>query len=260
MRSRISVLGSGWLGLPLAKHLLSIGCEVRVSTTRETRCAELRAEGLDAYRVDIASLESGSDDFFEADTLISAITSKDESAFSELTKRLEVSPVRHVLFVSSTSVYPDDADRVSEGDGRETEASPLRRIEKKLQTGRTFDTTLLRFGGLFGPGRHPGRFFRRGGIVLDPDAPVNLIHLDDCIGIIEAIIRQEAWGETFNACADTHPTKSEFYSRATREAGMECPGFSATSANRYKVVDNRKIREKLGYTFVHPDLMTAPLG
>jgi nucleoside-diphosphate-sugar epimerase len=176
-----------------------------------------------------------------------------------LVERLESSPVRNVLFISSTSVYPDDAGRVSEGDGKESRSSPLYRIEKLLQAGRTFETTVLRFGGLFGPGRHPGRFFRRGGVVLDPDAPVNLIHLDDCIGIIEMIIDRGAWGEVFNACADTHPTKSEFYTRATREAGMERPGFSATGEDRYKIVENRKVREKLAYDFVYPDLMTAPL-
>jgi len=255
--SRISILGSGWLGRPLATHLQSLGYRVRVSTTRASRLPELVAGGLAAEVIDITCPDEDFSTFLEADVLICAITSKDQAGFTRLVKAVEASTVRQVLFISSTSVYPDQAGMVREGDGKESESSPLYRIEKLFQSSVVFATTVLRFGGLFGPGRHPGLFFRRGGVVLDPDAPVNLIHLDDCIGVISAIIRIGAWGEVFNACAETHPTKREFYSHATRLAGMDCPGFRATEEQQYKVVDNRKLHTRLGYEFIHANLMVS---
>lgn len=254
---RISILGSGWLGRPLAAHLQSLGYQVRVSTTRASRYSELVAGGLDADVIDITRPDEDLTTFLEADLLICAITSKDQAGFSRLVRAVEASTVRQVLFISSTSVYPDHAGIVREGDGKESESSPLYRIEKLFQASEVFATTVLRFGGLFGPGRHPGLFFRRGGVVLDPDAPVNLIHLEDCIGIINAIIRTGAWGEVFNACAETHPTKREFYSHATRLAEMECPGFRVTEKQDYKVIDSRKLRTRLGYELIHPDLMVS---
>jgi hypothetical protein len=47
--------------------------------------------------------------------------------------------------------------------------------------------------------------------VQQPYAPVNLIHRDDCIGIINAIIEQNVWAEVFNGCADTHPFKADIH-------------------------------------------------
>jgi nucleoside-diphosphate-sugar epimerase len=255
--NRISIVGSGWLGRPLAVHLQSLGYQVRVSTTRASRLPELVAGGLDPEVIDITCPDEDFSTFLEADVLICAITSKDQSAFMRLVRAVEASTVRQVLFISSTSVYPDLAGIVREGDGKESESNPLFRIEKLFQASEVFTTTVLRFGGLFGPGRHPGLFFRRGGVVLDPNAPVNLIHLDDCIGIISAIIRTGAWGEVFNACAETHPTKREFYSHATRLAGMDCPGFRVTEKQDYKVINNRKLRTMLGYGFIHPDLIAS---
>jgi hypothetical protein len=42
----------------------------------------------------------------------------------------------------------------------------------------------------------------------NPDAPINLIHQTDCIGIILKIIEKNSWGETYNAAAQcTLPAK-----------------------------------------------------
>lgn len=256
---RISILGSGWLGQPLALQLQARGYSLRVSTTRQVRVDALTSAGLDAMIIDIARLDGAIAAFLDADLLICNITSKDLHGFASLVRALEESPVRNLLFVSSTSVYPNDAGRVREGDGKEAGDSPLLQIEQLLQASNRFRTTVVRFGGLFGPGRHPGRFFRRGGVTLDPDAPVNLIHLDDCIGIIQAIIAQQAWGHVFNCCAPSHPSKREFYTRATQLADAPCPNFAATASVNYKVVDSLQVQQVLGYRFRHPDLLTTNL-
>jgi len=108
---------------------------------------------------------------------------------------------------------------------------------------------------LIGGSRHPGRFFRGGKTVKNPDANVNLIHLDDCINILDRIVANDLWGEVFNACADTHPSKREFYSHAARVMGAPLPDFEDSDERSFKIIDNRKLKRVLDYEFLHPDLM-----
>jgi nucleoside-diphosphate-sugar epimerase len=157
--------------------------------------------------------------------------------------------------VSSTSVYPVDSGMVTESDGKESPDHPLTIIENRFMQNGNIEATILRFGGLIGYSRHPGRFFRGGKTVKNPDSNVNLIHRDDCINIIDRIVSKDLWGETFNCCADTHPSKREFYSRAARQLGAPLPEFEESYERPFKIIDNRKVKQKLAYEFLHPDLM-----
>ena len=250
----ISLLGSGWLGLPLARHFKSEGYSVRVSTTSPGRLEALECEGLHPFVIDIGSLSSELQDFLQVGTLICDIPSKNIAGFVHLVAEIEKSPVQNVVFVSSTSVYANDAGVVRESDGKELDSSPLIQIEELFTGSDHFSTTIVRFGGLVGYSRHPGRFFSNGRAVSDAQARVNLIHRDDCINIISEIIQQGAWGETFNCCADTHPSKKEFYGRVIQMLGVE-PEFVHSNSNSYKVVSNDRVKQVLNYRFQHPDLM-----
>lgn len=163
--------------------------------------------------MDIDQLDDISE-FLNSDILIINITSKNLSGFRDLIKQIEISSIQKVLFISSTSVYQNLNREVSEDEQAEDRESPLWQIEQQFQASGRFQTTIIRFSGLVDSRRHPGRFFLNGRRIPQADAPVNLIHLQDCLGIIEAVIHQQAWGEVFNGCADTHPTKREFYSYA----------------------------------------------
>jgi hypothetical protein len=76
--------------------------------------------------------------------------------------------------------------------------------------------------------------------------------------MIKTIIDQQAWGEIFNACADTHPSKREFYSYARSLLDLEPPTFSTHNESNYKIVSNDKIKQQLNYQFIYPDLMQIP--
>ena len=162
-----------------------------------------------------------------------------------------------MIFVSSTSVYPNDAGLVHEGDGKESPDHPLFRIENRFRESPGFSTTIVRFGGLIGYSRHPGRFFRSGKTVSNPDSGVNLIHRDDCIAILERLVANGPWGEVFNCCADTHPSKREFYSHAASQLGSDPPRFEDSPDAPVKLIMNEKVKRVLDYEFVHPDLMAV---
>ncbi|WP_237132346.1 NAD(P)-binding domain-containing protein [Pseudohongiella sp. O18] len=251
----ISILGSGWLGLPLAQHFLQAGYTVNASTTSDSRVADIESIGANPFIVDIDSFAQSIENFLKANILIINIPSKNIDGFSQLLHEIEKSDIENVLFVSSTSVYQETNTTITESDGVESVQSPLLNIENLFRSSGKFKTTIVRFGGLIGYSRKPGMFFRKGKSVRNADSNVNLIHHDDCIGIINGIIEQEVWGDVFNCCADTHPTKREFYTLAAESIGRPAPEFESQDTRSFKIISNQKVKRVLGYTFKYPDLM-----
>jgi len=239
----------------LAERFVTQGYRLKISTTSPDRLPTLAALPGEAFIIDISKPLDDIDAFLQSATLIVNITSKDIDGFGRLVRKIEASEVQAVLFVSSTSVYPDSCKVVSEAAGEESPEHPLVIIENLFRHSRQFRTTIVRFAGLIGGNRHPGRFFRGGKVVKNPDANVNLIHRDDCINILDRIVANDLWGETFNACADSHPGKREFYTQAAKMAGAPLPDFEAGDDRSFKIIDNRKLKRVLGYEFLHPDLM-----
>jgi nucleoside-diphosphate-sugar epimerase len=254
----ISILGSGWLGLPLAQRFVAQGYGVKTSTTSASRLQTLSSLCTESFLVDIGKPLINIQSFLKSTVLVVNITSKDIDGFKALVQEIETSEVRKVLFVSSTSVYPVDSKTVTEADAKESPDHPLTIIEKLFVESAKFDSTILRFAGLIGYSRHPGRFFRGGKTARNPDANINLIHRDDCINIIDGIVTNNLWGETFNGCADTHPSKREFYSQAATQLGAPPPAFEESDDRSFKIISNEKIRRRLNYDFVYPDLMAIP--
>jgi nucleoside-diphosphate-sugar epimerase len=267
----VAVLGCGWLGLPLAKALVAAGYPVVGSTTTPTQLLTLRDAGITPYLLRLGNDFSPTD----ADTLRTMLTGVDVLVLNVPPRAAAANSypsllrpvgsvvasvgVRHVLFVSSTSVYPDANRRMLESDAVSSPdaASDLLRAEGHFTPRRgQWLSTVVRFGGLFGPERPPGRFLAGRQNLPNAEAPVNLIHLDDCIGLLTSIIREKAWGYTFNACASHHPSRQEFYSAAARKLGLTVPTFEATSQGG-KLIDSSLLQRTLPYEFQHNDLLAA---
>jgi len=88
------------------------------------------------------------------------------NGFSNLKKEIEKSEIENVLFVSSTSVYEDNNKIISESDGEESTQSQLLTIENLFRKSGKFKTTIVRFGGLIGYSRNPGKFLAKGGLFI----------------------------------------------------------------------------------------------
>lgn len=249
----ISILGCGWLGIPLAISFLEEGYAVKGSTTSEEKLVELEGMEIEAYHVDICEFEEH-DAFLNTDILVIAITSKDIDGFENLIQQIEESSIQKVIFISSTSVYPNLNAVVTED--TKTKDTPLAVIEELFRENNCFETTIIRFAGLFGGERHPGNWFSDGRKIPQPKGYVNLIHQEDCIEIIHEIIDQNCWDTTFNACADHHPIRSDFYTLAKLRKDFTTPEFEENEVLTYKIVSSEKLQEILGYTFIHNDLFS----
>lgn len=241
----ISILGSGWLGLALALEL-SKQYFIKLSTKSIEKLQDLEAKNITPYIVDIDNIKQTIEEFLEADILIINIPSKNIEAFKNLAQYIEKSQIKKLIFISSISVCKDDK-------------SPLLSIEKIYQA-MDRQITILRFGGLIGYGRNPANFFKNNKRVPNPQIPVNMIHRDDCIGIIKEILQQDVFDEVFNCCSPTHPIKKEFYSHCAISSGLPIPTFDTVeNKEQYTIIPVEKLLNKLNYQFIHPDLMKIKL-
>ena len=264
----ISILGCGWLGLALGEYLKQKSYKIKGSTISIEKLGLLKKKGIEPFLINLNPTLQGKDidQFFESDILIinfpperrNDIVEYHRSQIESLASKITTSNIDKVLFISSTSVYPNVNREITEDDILEpTKLSgiALLGVETFLRSSGEFKTTILRFGGLIGYDRLPARFLAGKKNIEHGNAPVNLIHRDDCILIIEKIIQNDVWGYIFNACADSHPTRKEFYVNQALKAGLEPPEFVNTKDVQYKIISNRKLKMELNYKFKHPDLL-----
>jgi nucleoside-diphosphate-sugar epimerase len=273
-RKKIAILGCGWLGLPLAKSLLSKGYKVKGSTTSESKLELLKNAGISPFQIQLEENQiiGNIEDFLKVtDVLVIDIppglrretsTSK-EMTFVNKIKNLipyiEKSDVQKVVFVSSTSVYGDGFPIVEITE--ETKPNPdtesgkqLVIAETLLQSNPHFKTTVIRFGGLLGEDRHPVKFLAGRTNVENPDAPVNMIQREDCIGIIEKALdfaRNDnwKWNQTFNAVAPQHPKRKDYYHKKAQILNLPLPIFAENLESKGKIISSEKVETILGYSF-----------
>ena len=241
----VAVLGTGWLGLPLSIDLAgrySVAGSYRRAETRD----ELLAGGVTAYRLDLPSAADALPAFLDGATFLVVTLPPGGRQYGAATadRYLEsLAPLRdylpglHVIYTSSTSVY---------GKGRTgvvTEESPVApdtySSDAVVKAEAYFlrhggRCTVLRLGGLYGPGRDPVRFFRRLPAIPDGDAPVNMVRLDGVLRAVDLILET---GETgiFNVCSGGHPTKRQFYGNLYAAAGLPVKDFIPGGADGKRV-------------------------
>jgi nucleoside-diphosphate-sugar epimerase len=262
----ISILGCGWLGLPLGVYLVKQGYRVKGSTTKPDKSKLIKEKGIEPYLIVLNPEIHGENyhEFLNCDLLIidfpperrADIIEYHQRQIKSLISAIRSGTVKHVIFTSSTSVYPDVNGEVFEDpEPKPTKLSgrALLRVENLLRESHKFETAVIRFGGLIGYDRMPGRFLAGKKDLASGDAPVNLIHRDDCIQIIYKIIRTNIWGETFNACADFHPTRKQYYTQQAELIGLTPPAFNESEIGNYKIVSNKKLKKMLNYKFKYPD-------
>jgi nucleoside-diphosphate-sugar epimerase len=256
----VSILGCGWYGLELAKALVNKWVKVKGSTTTADKLPLLAASGIEPYLINLSSTDEVTDPaFFDCDVLWISIPPQARAGngaeyllkIERLITLIKTYNIRQVVLISSTGVYGDSNTEVTEADAPNPDSESgkiLLAAEDLLKQQTDFTTTIIRFAGLIGPGRDPGRFFAGKTDIPNGAAPVNLIHLTDCIGISCAILDKQAFGQTYNAVSPSHPTRADFYTQAALESGLEAPQF-IDEQKSWKIVSGTNVAEVLGYEY-----------
>ncbi len=262
----ISILGCGWLGLPLGKHLVKEGYKVKGSTTSESKLSTIQQQGIESFKLVVTNGLAYKDaaSFFQSEVLFLNIPPKRANPNIEKEYPIQVQKVvacaklggvKQIIFASSTGVYGDDNQIVTE----QTIPNPTRgsgvalvHAEQIIQnTGLQW--VILRFAGLVGENRKAGRFLAGKTNLSNGQAPVNLVHQKDCIQVVAQLLKQQVGNEIFNVCADAHPIKQVYYTEQALKEGLVPPSFIDNAPVKYKIVSNEKLKQRLNYAFIYPD-------
>jgi len=256
--AKITIIGYGWLGLPLAQSLQAAGHTIAGSTTSESKLETLEKSGLPAVVLDLSDdLQQTPEIFENTDIVILNFPPKYKSDFPNYADQclkaanLFGAAAKFIL-ISSTTIYPNEVPvaRESEYDrSKFTTIDPIAFAEEQMHQLLGERLTVVRMAGLIGGERHIANFFAGKTDIPHGDTPVNLIHRTDCIRIIERIIEKNCWGETFNACASEHPAKGVYYTFACAQLGLEKPHFLGGVLG--KTIDNSHSKKVLDFTYVY---------
>lgn len=268
LKGKVSVIGCGWLGFPLAKYLVREDFAVKGSTTSSDKLELLKKHNIKGYLIQLneTGISGSYSDFLaNSTTVIINIppglrqnpTKNHVTEIRHLVAAIEEQNIKNVLYISSTSVFNDES-HYPEITGEtlpnatSDSAKQLIEIEQKLQNNSNFNTTILRFGGLFDDKKHPAKYLSGRSNISNPGAPINLIHKEDCIHIITTILKKKLWNTALNAVYPSHPNKKTYYSAYCERHDTPLPVFDSYTKSEGKIVKSSKLIRLLNYSFKQP--------
>jgi nucleoside-diphosphate-sugar epimerase len=267
----VLIVGCGYLGRRVAGRLSEAGRRVLATTRSAARAEEFRAAGLVPIVCDVTD-PATLGGLPAVDTVIHAVgldrsagKSMHEVYVAGLANLLDgLPPPRRFVLVSSTSVYGQTSGEVvDEGSPTEPAEESGRTVleAERVLRGRFPEAIVLRFAGIYGPGRLLRRvqsLQAREPIAGDPERWLNLIHVEDGAAAVLAAAERGRPGGVYVVCDDRPVRRREFFTLLARELNAPppvfvpaAPGQPRESANRR--TSNRRLREELGVALRYPD-------
>ncbi len=278
------IIGCGYMGQRLGARLHQQGERV-FGTVRSPGRADLIAElGIEPVIADVLVPDSLGR-LPEAERIFYCVGFDRTTGVSMRT--VYVDGLRHVLaalppsvtrfvYASSTGVYGQtDGEWVDETSpacpqhesGRVCLAAEERVLNWADTNDHSASAIILRFAGLYGPGRMVRRSILERGepIPGDPDKFLNLIHIDDAVEAATAALAINQADSIYLVADDRPVTRQEYYSRMAtllRAPGprFEPPRSGSPEAARdatNKRIANHRIKSGLGVALIHHDITTG---
>ncbi len=261
----VLIFGCGYLGLRAARVWVAAGRRV-VALTRGKRAGELSHAGIEPIVGDIC--DPGTLPHFPAASTVLYAVGLDRTAGRSM-REVYTDGLRNVLarlptptrllHVSSTSVYGQtDGAPVTETSPTEpTEESGKVVLEaENLVRSAMPDAIVLRFAGIYGPGRVLRRQALLAGepLVGDAEKWLNLIHVEDGVRALLAAETRGRPGETYLVSDGTPVTRRDFYTHAANLIGAPPAAFDhrPASGEPNRQIDSRKLREECGFSPMFP--------
>lgn len=264
----ISILGAGWLGLPLGGRLARNGHHVRGTTTRPGRIGEINEAGIAGHLLNLEPEPSDPElleDLLDCEALVIAfppgrgredVVEFHPAQVAAILASNNANLPRAVYHVSTTGVY-------GSGDGQVDEESPINpsrpsaiavaRVEDLLRSHYGEKLTTIRPAGLMGWGRHGVRMMAGKRDLPGGDNPVNLVAGEDVVEVLVRLIEGDVTNGIFNVCSDGHPTRQAFYTSEALKLGLDPPTFLPGKRGDAKIVLAEKIKSFLSIEWKYPD-------
>ncbi|UXB32092.1 MULTISPECIES: epimerase [Stenotrophomonas] len=267
--SRVLILGLGWSGGALARHLQALGAHV-AGTVRDPASAP--RDGLRRHPLGADATPSPAllDEIAQAEAVLCSVPpdADGDPALRLLLPALRASPaLRWVGYLSSTSVYADRAggwvDERSAADA--TEAAGVQRLRAEAQWRalageRGIASAVFRLPGLYGPGRNALLQLAQGRArhVVRPGLLFNRLHVDDLVTVVIASMQRPCVDGLYLPADDEPAPPQEVLAFAAQLGGFamppavawDDPALSPTLRRFYqsnKRIDSRGTREALAW-------------
>ena len=268
--AKVLIVGCGKLGLALGNRLTDLGHQV---TGIKRQPPENSKPSFNLLAADITSARDlrALDDDFEYLFFIVSPGERTEMAYRRvygtglnlLLDRFERNdhPPQWLL-VSSTSVYgQSQGEWVDENSPAEPEnicSQFIREAELKLMS-QPQNHTIVRFSGIYGPGREYLIRTAKQAPVIQQEPPyyTNRIHQQDCVAALEFLLEKRLAGVNLDACyllSDNDPAPMwEVMTWLAQQMQVFGPVAKSvdTTSSMNKRCNNAKIK-KLGYKFHYP--------
>jgi nucleoside-diphosphate-sugar epimerase len=274
------IVGCGYLGLPLGAELVRLGHEVSGLRRQASAENELKAAGIRPLVGDVTRPETLARLPQAFDWVVNCVASGGGTAEDyrriylqgtrHLMEWLSATPPQKFVYTGSTSVYGQtDGSPVKETSPTEPlveTAKVLLETEKLLLMAageRKFPAVILRVAGIYGPDRgHAFKQFLKNEARIEGDGSrfLNMIHRDDLVGCLIAVLKSGRAGEIYNTVDDEPVTQVNFFQWLAEELGKEPPPMVPENPEddrkrgvTNKRVSNRKLKMELGCQFKYPN-------
>lgn len=268
------IIGCGYLGRRVARKWVAAGDDVAALTRSTVHADALRAEGIAPVVGDVCIPESLSG-LPAAETILYAVgydrgsgRSQHEIYVNGLQNTLQQVAVhaRRFVYVSSTSVYGQNAgqwiDETSPCEPRRANGRVCLEAEQVVwrhfpptETPTERSANVLRLAGIYGPNRLLRRIEQLESATAlsgNPEAYLNLIHVDDAVAAVLACELRGRPGSIYVVCDNRPVRRRDYYSLLASISGASPPRFvhktvsAMNSEGLNKRCRNRRLREELG--------------
>lgn len=274
-RQRILIAGCGYLGLRVARRLLSRDCDVFALTRSNERATTFATMGMTPIVYSASSNRLS--DLPPVDVVLWSVgfdrSGDRQVAWTDGFKRLLTSlpgdsSLQRICLTSSTGVYGDhhghDVDESTPVNPTSEGGIGCATLESMLQEfcrTHNVDGSIFRLAGIYGPDRLLRRVSElRSGVPIsaEPDHWLNLIHVDDAATVIDSVIAASALDaavpfeppQLMNVVASKSVTRREYYSTLARLVQAPAPVFTAAGSvdpaqRRQRMNGNRRILSRI---------------
>ncbi len=248
-----TILGTGWLGLELANSLKK-DFIVKVSLRNEDKFEEMKTQGFKPFILSEDNFEF-LNELLECNYLfINYPPSKFYDYISFLDKIFsskKINNIEKIIFISSTSIYQNIEGIFSEDSNLDCTNSNL--VYKAEETFKNSINIIFRASGRVGGNRYFGKR-SAGKIVEFPNTPINFVHRNDVINVVEFPIGNDLNG-IFNLSSQNHPTKKDIYSYNSKKFGFQMRIFNENRFYINRIIDGSAM-EKFGFRYMYNDVFS----
>lgn len=256
---KIGIIGCGWLGIRIAKHLQN-NYQIYTTTTSQSKYDDLITMGLSPIVIKFWDYEIFKEykswkRIQELDILIITVPFSKRASINLLKNRFGNINLfidkfgKQMFLMSSIGIYPQlnmEIDEISFS-AYEEYLNPSILFVENMMRSKYPQINILRLGGLMGDNRVFSNYE-----TSTPNQSVNHIHYEDICLIIEKMIEKEYSSKTYNIVAPKHPTKQEIIDYQKQEINTK-----VEDNEKYgRRILSKKIEDELCYTFIKPDPRT----